>query len=214
MKVISLWISTPISYIRNPMRNGLLLFLLFLSVQAFAGNPDTTVTRGLDSLCTDNYLLSRAEQYGLFPGEINRPEILYVYEQWRHVPYRYGGRGEKGLDCSGFVNVILREVYNQQMPGGSASMYTKVQRIKKEELQEGDLVFFRIYRGRISHVGMYLSNNKFVHASTRGGIMISDLNEPYYRRYWAGAGRMPNGYELPAAPSDSTIAEIGETEGE
>lgn len=196
------------------MRYGVLLFLLFLGVQAFANNPDTTVARGLDSLCTDHYVLSRAAQYGLYPGEINRPEILYVYEQWRHTPYRYGGRSEKGLDCSGFVNVILREVYNQQMPGGSASMYTKVQHIKKEELQEGDLVFFRIYRGRISHVGMYLSNNKFVHATTHGGIMISDLNEPYYRRYWAGAGRLPTEHTLPTPDVDSTLTDLTPAEAQ
>lgn len=197
------------------MRSVLLLLMMLLGFQAWAGNPDTTFVRGLDTLCTDNYVLSRAEQYGLHPGEINRPEILHVYEKWRHTPYRYGGRGEKGLDCSGFVNVLLREVYNQQMPGGSASMYTKVQHIKKEELQEGDLVFFRIYRGRISHVGMYLSNNKFVHASTRGGIIISDLNEPYYRRYWAGGGRMPHGYDLPVeAPTEQAADSSSSTSAE
>jgi lipoprotein Spr len=80
-------------------------------------------------------------------------------------------------------------VYGLQIDGGSASIYTKVQHIAREELREGDLVFFNIRKGRISHVGMYLSNDKFVHATVRSGVIISDLKEAYYQRYFAGAGR-------------------------
>jgi hypothetical protein len=186
------------------MKSLLLTLLSFLLVSlAQAANPDSTVVKPLDSigkgmeslplhydsLCSDDFLLPKAHQYGLHPGEINRPELLLIFENWRATPYRYGGRTAKGIDCSGFVNVLLGEVYDVQIPGGSATIYTKVQRIPKEELQEGDLVFFNIRKGRISHVGMYLSNDKFVHATVHGGVMISDLNEAYYKRYFAGAGR-------------------------
>jgi murein DD-endopeptidase / murein LD-carboxypeptidase len=143
-----------------------------------------------DSLCHDDFLLPKATQYGLHPGEINRPELLLLFEHWRATPYRYGGKTEQGIDCSGFVHVVLRTVFEAELRGGSAQLYQQVQRLDRADMQEGDLVFFRIRRGQISHVGIYLSNNKFMHATTRGGVMISDLNEPYYKRYFAGAGRI------------------------
>lgn len=186
------------------MKRLLLLLLSFLLVSlAQAASPDSLVVKSLDSListndsvrlpydslCTDAFLLPKADQYGLHLGEINRPELLVLFEDWRATPYRYGGRTRNGIDCSGFMNVLLGQVYGLQIEGGSASIYTKVQRIPKEELREGDLVFFNIRKGRISHVGLYLSNDKFIHATVRGGVMLSDLNEAYYKRYFAGAGR-------------------------
>lgn len=186
------------------MKSLLLLFLSFWSMSlVHAANPDSTLVKPIDSLvspvdsllvhydslCTDGFLLARASEYGLHPGEINQPELLVIFESWRATPYRYGGRTRTGIDCSGFVNVLLGQVYGLQIDGGSASIYTKVQRIPKEELREGDLVFFNIRKGRISHVGLYLSNDKFIHATVRGGVMLSDLNEAYYKRYFAGAGR-------------------------
>jgi lipoprotein Spr len=167
----------------------LLIFGLWASFAAASG-ADTLAVTTVDSLCSDEFLLPKAEQYGLHPGEINKPELLLLFEQWRATPYRYGGTSERGIDCSGFVHVILRSIYSVERRGGSAQLFSQVERVKREELQEGDLVFFRIHRGRISHVGLYLSNDKFMHATTRGGVMISDLNEPYYRRYYAGAGRL------------------------
>jgi cell wall-associated NlpC family hydrolase len=69
--------------------------------------------------------------------------------------------------------------------------YADTRRIKKSQLQEGDLVFFKTRGKSISHVGIYLRNNKFIHASTSSGVMISDLNEDYFDARYAGAGRIP-----------------------
>ncbi|MBK9478665.1 MAG: C40 family peptidase [Bacteroidetes bacterium] len=84
----------------------------------------------------------------------------------------------------GFAKSALQSNFNDTLIGGSADIAKQVQLIEKEHLQTGDLLFFRIKRKRISHVGVYLGNNKFVHAAVKGGVQINDLNEPYYKRYF------------------------------
>lgn len=133
-----------------------------------------------------------------------RPEsnlMLYdTLENWLGTPYRYSGNCRKGIDCSGFVNVLYDRVFGIYLGArNSAEIYDRVQRVDRGELKEGDLVFFRIYKRRISHVGLYLGDNKFAHASTSRGVIISDLDEPYYHKYFAGAGRMENVIQPPVA---------------
>jgi lipoprotein Spr len=112
---------------------------------------------------------------------------------WLGTPYKFAGNGEKGIDCSGFVNMLSQNVYGINLGArNSAEIYASLFKLEKDEIKEGDLVFFRIQRKRISHVGLYLGNNKFVHSSTSRGVIISDLNEPYYKRYFTGGGRFKN----------------------
>ena len=117
---------------------------------------------------------------------------LYDYiTQWWGTPYRIGGSSLDGIDCSGFVKGLFSDTYSIQLPRTSREQANFSQEISKESLQEGDLVFFHQRKG-ISHVGMYLSNNKFVHASTSMGVIISDLNEPYWNKRFVKAGRIIN----------------------
>lgn len=109
---------------------------------------------------------------------------------WLGVPYVYGGRSKYGTDCSGFAGAIYKTIYSINLPGGAQNIYNALTPLKKDELKEGDLVFFKINSYSISHVGIYLANNKFIHATSWGkSITVSDLNEPYYKRYYFSAAR-------------------------
>jgi lipoprotein Spr len=121
---------------------------------------------------------------------VNRNLYFEIYK-WRYTPYRYGGETGKGIDCSGFSNKIYQAIYNITLEGGSRDIYTHVKPIKIKLAEEGDLLFFKIWKGQISHVGIYLQNGKFAHATTQAGVIISDLEEPYYKKYFYKAGRMP-----------------------
>ncbi|MCC7303569.1 MAG: C40 family peptidase [Bacteroidia bacterium] len=115
---------------------------------------------------------------------------LYKFtDHWIGVPYKYGGKDEGGIDCSGFVSRLQKEVYGREVNGPSWSIADNCIRIQRSELREGDLVFFSIGSAKISHTGVYLQNNFFIHASTSKGVMISSLTENYYMKYFHSAGR-------------------------
>lgn len=107
--------------------------------------------------------------------------LLQQIHTWWGTKYCMGGNSVACIDCSGFTTAIFRDVYGKQLPRTAQEQFDAAERVEAvSDLREGDLVFFS-NGGRINHVGVYLTNNKFVHASTSMGVTISDLNE----RYWA-----------------------------
>jgi len=118
----------------------------------------------------------------------NRKLVEYVH-QWWGVPYRIGGSSMEGIDCSGFVKGLALDAFGVNLPRTSREQADFCKEIDIKDLKEGDLVFFSQGRS-ISHVGLYVSNNKFVHASTSMGVVISDLDEPYWKKRFVKAGRM------------------------
>lgn len=121
---------------------------------------------------------------------LNEPLFRFI-DDWWGTPYHMGGLTKNGVDCSGFVFTCFITVYKIELPRTAYEQRQTCEKISKADLQEGDLVFFNT-RGGTSHVGIYLSNNKFVHASTSGGVMISDLNEEYWSKKYLASGRVPS----------------------
>ncbi|QEC51540.1 lipoprotein Spr [Anseongella ginsenosidimutans] len=131
------------------------------------------------------------------PVNFNANLKLYDFiQEWMGTPYRFGGDSKGGIDCSRFVNRAYEFVYDSVLGGKtSRGIYKELTEIvSTDELKEGDFVFFKIGRRYISHIGIYLGDNKFVHASRSEGVTISDLNEPYWKRYFYKAGRLIGQY--------------------
>ena len=123
--------------------------------------------------------------------EVRHTKMFEFIDDWYGTPYRLGGTTKKGVDCSAFSQFLFATVYGFSIPRTAREQYNLTTRISRTELKEGDLIFFNT-RGGISHVGIYLQNNKFVHASTSGGVMISDIFDEYWARKFVGVGRLKN----------------------
>ncbi len=136
-----------------------------------------------------------AEILGVKTREIDNAALYLFIDKWMGANYRRGGCDISGIDCSGFVQKLYAEVYGVDLLRTAREQFSNCKRIKhSRDAEEGDLVFFHIRsRKKISHVGVYLANDYFIHASTSNGVIISNLNDEYWHKYFAGCGRIPKG---------------------
>ena len=113
-----------------------------------------------------------------------RQQLYAQYGEWRGVRYRNGGLSKAGVDCSGLVYLTYRDRFGVQLPRTTRDLANVGAPIGAQQWRAGDLLFFRINRWT-NHVGIYLEGGRFLHASTSSGVMISQLDEPYWKqRYW------------------------------
>lgn len=127
-----------------------------------------------DEFTNNNYITKR--------DALNN-ELYDFYSQWEGVRYKLGGESKKGIDCSGFIQKMFKEKFALEIPRTTLEQANMGKQIKKNELEIGDLVFFKT--GKTKHVGIYVENGKFMHASTKIGVTISDLDNDYFiRNYW------------------------------
>ena len=139
------------------------------------------------------------------PAQAAPPDDISIYAVSPvGSPYRLGGTSpETGLDCSGFVDHVFRQIAGVNLPHDSQAISESTQALDRTDLQPGDLVFFNTLDHAFSHVGIYLGDDRFVHAtsSRTGSVMVSRLSDRYWRERFDGARRVV----LPADPS-ATIA--------
>jgi lipoprotein Spr len=160
-------------------------FLFVAALQSFAQVEEEHVT-----VVERNERGYYSQIFGYTVKEVFNPPLFNLIENWLNTPYRYSGKTEEGIDCSGFVNMALRTLTGETIGCSSGDMYNRCKHIGKEKLRPGDLVFFKTRGKRVSHVGIYLGEDHFVHASTTNGVIISNLNEKYYARHFAKGGRV------------------------
>lgn len=123
--------------------------------------------------------------------DIKDPSIIKFAKQYLGVRYRYSGTSARGFDCSGFTSHVYKR-HGISLPHSSRKQSSKGRKISASDLKTGDLVFFKTNgRSRVNHVGIYMSNGKFIHASSGGGkVQVNKLNEGYYSRRFAGGRRV------------------------
>jgi probable lipoprotein NlpC len=140
---------------------------------------------------------SIVEKYSDILG-VNKSDIqngrLYAFiDQWMGTPYKFGGLDKDGVDCSGLAFLLEQQVYGIAIPRMTSQQVTMIKRKYEEELQEGDLVFFDYDGKKFSHVGIYLQNGYYVHASSTRGVIIVKLHDPYTYKYFSRCGSVMTG---------------------
>lgn len=108
------------------------------------------------------------------------------------IRYKYGGTApESGLDCSGLVRYVFKESWGKELPRTSEEMSRLGEKVNTQELQPGDLVFYNTLRRAFSHVGIYLGDNRFIHAPSGGGqVRIESMDMSYWKKRFNGARRI------------------------
>lgn len=169
------------------MRLSLFISFWCIASVAFAQSDSTVTTlkKPIDSIEIAN--ICKELKIPNNP-DANR-DLLITALDWRGTPYCFGGTSKKCTDCSGFTSTIYQNVFQKTIPRVSREIYNNSMPIAKYALYEGDLVFFATSGGsRITHVGVYLWDDYFVHASSSKGVMVSNLKEAYYRRTFVSGG--------------------------
>ena len=161
------------------MRVSLFLLAFLYCIAINAGTPHE-----------NDVLQHYARKMNVSDSALLIPELYTLVDEWIGTPYRYGRSDKKGTDCSGLVKNIFYSFGTVNLPRSASGLAKVVENKPISELKEGDLVFFN-YRGRTnSHVGIYLQNGWFVHASTVNGVTLNNIHTVYYRKRFSKGGTL------------------------
>jgi cell wall-associated NlpC family hydrolase len=136
---------------------------------------------------------------------VDKQVVMQTLMDWLGTRYLFGGMGRNGIDCSAYTGTLYRSM-NYPLPRTAAAQWEVGAPIERNDLQFGDLVFFHTRQAvYVSHVGIYLGNNMFAHASSRNGVTVSSLDADYYAAHFIG-GRRYNVNAMAATSSDTAVA--------
>lgn len=167
-----------------------LFSICFLYLTSCKHQQSSTKTSETSTKTSSSIKKKYAEKLGISESDIKNEKLYQFIDDWYGVKYKYGGKDKSGIDCSGLTAVIYLTVYKKTISSNTKDLVNEAKKIKESDLKEGDLVFFNTNGKSISHVGVYLQNHKFVHASTKKGVMVSDMNEPYFKKTYVSSGRV------------------------
>ncbi len=127
---------------------------------------------------------------GIELNDKDNRKLYAAIDKWYGTPYQYGGCSTSGVDCSCFVDNIYKTVYGITLNRIAADIQKNMSKmVGRNELREGDVVFFTNSNGKVSHVGIYLKDDLFVHSSTSNGVMVSSLENSYWKKHFYKGGR-------------------------
>jgi len=154
-----------------------LLFIFFIIALSSCGSKKYTVR-------SDTKAAKAADAM----SNLKSKQLYKFITDWTGVKYRFGGLDKNGIDCSGFAFLLEKEIYGVTLPRISRDQAKSVNKKNIDNLKEGDLVFFSFGGNDVDHVGVYLNNGFFVHASTNRGVIVDDLSLPAYQRVLVKSG--------------------------
>lgn len=161
-------------------RFKLLLFLMVLLVfSACRTRKNTNVN-------------TTAARAAVVMSQLKSKPLYRFINDWTGVRYRLGGLDKRGIDCSGFALLLQKNIYGNELPRRSSDQAAVIRTKSMGQLKEGDLIFFSFGGRAVDHVGIYLKDNFFVHASTTRGVIVDDLSIPAYQKAMVKAGSIKN----------------------
>lgn len=191
------------------MLKHLLSPLLLLALGAHAA-PNNAAHDELDLLLIERGMVQAVVNVGKTVGAAGQnvssqaSDLVFNAMGYLGVPYRRGGTGIQGFDCSGFVQAMYENTLGLVLPHNAKAQAAATEKIDKTELQPGDLVFFNTLRRAFSHVGIYVGEGKFIHSPRVGGeVRIEDMRDSYWVKRFNGARRVNP--ELNKAPAEAAL---------
>ena len=188
------------------MKKIILAIALLLSILTVQAQTKTIPTPAADKPAEEEEGLAKAylsQIMGVALSATSNIKLFQFVYDWVGTPYRFGGSSKKGIDCSAFTKELYSKVFNLDIKRNSRDIFSMVDPVNKDDLKEGDLVFFKIHSRSISHVGIYLGDGRFAHASSKG-VAVSNIDDPYYSRYFYKGGRMLDSFKAALAAGSTS----------
>jgi cell wall-associated NlpC family hydrolase len=185
--------NSPISFCEfHPLKNFLKSFHIILFSFTVAATQLVLPAAGYSEITPETSFRQSTDEKAAQSCKISgtMQKFFVNVTQYFGTRYRSGGQTPAGFDCSGFVRFMFGKVFNMELPRSSREMAAIGNKISKNDLQPGDLVFFQTKGQHINHVGIFIGNDTFVHSSLSKGITEDQLNHNYYEKRFAGAVRL------------------------